>query len=44
MLLLQPIEIRLGKVLAKLDRKFSHSHLDSFFLNKHVNHLLHPFF
>ena len=33
---------RLGKVLAKLDRKFSHSHLDSFFLNEHVNHQLHP--
>ena len=32
----------LSKVLAKLDRKFSHSHLDSFFLNEHVNHLLHP--
>ena len=32
----------LSKVLAKLDRKFSHSHLDSFFLNEHVNHQLHP--
>ena len=42
MLLLQSIGSRLGKVLAKLNRKFSHSHLDSFFLNEHVNHQLHP--
>ena len=32
----------LSKLSAKLDRKFSRSHLDSFFLNEHVNHQLHP--
>ena len=32
----------LNKLSAKLNRKFSRNHLNSFFLNEHVNHQLHP--